>query len=195
MADRGGRKLRNTTYMDPYGRRPWRDHTGDFWDGYVGGQPPSAGPVSAQERQRRTTKHFKVGFFVTVVILCIGGIAAAAIYGTHRPAASSPTTLSTTPTTAASQSPPTTVYQYLGNGQGFLSMGNLQGGILAADNHKLEGKGSSLRVTSVSCTLGTTLANGATHATCTVNYSNGRSYQAAVTITGNGQHAKWTDLG
>ena len=74
-------------------------------------------------------------------------------------------------------------------------MGNLQGGILATDNHKLEAKGSSLRVTSVSCTLGTTLANGATHAVCTVNYNSGQSYQAAVTITGDGQHANWSDLG
>ena len=195
MASGGGRKLRHTTYMDSYGRQPWRDHTGNFWDGYIDGKPPSAGQVSPQERQRRTTRHFKVGFFVTVVILCVGGVAAAAIYRTHRPTTSTPTTLSTAPTTAAAPAPPTTVYQYLGNGQGFLSMGNLQGGILAADNHKLEAKGSSLRVTSVSCSLGTTLANGATEAVCTVNYNNGRSYQAAVTITGDGQHASWNDLG
>ena len=101
MASGGGRKLRHTTYMDSYGRQPWRDHTGNFWDGYVDGKPPSAGQVSPQERQRRTTRHFKVGFFVTVVILCIGGIAAAAIYRTHRPTTSTPTTLSTTPATAA----------------------------------------------------------------------------------------------
>jgi hypothetical protein len=191
MADGGGRKLPNTTYMDSYGRRPWRDHTGGFWDGYVGGKPQD----SARERQKRTTRHFKTAFFLTVVILCVGGIAAAAIYGTHRQAARTPATLSTTPTTEPAHAPPTTAYNYLGNGEGFLSMGNLQGGILAADNHKLEAKGSSLRVTSVSCTLGTTLANGATHAVCTVNYNNGESAQAPVTITADGQHATWTDLG
>jgi hypothetical protein len=205
MGDKGGRKLSRTTYMDSYGRQPWRDHTGNFWDSYVDGkpQPSSTGQDLAEERQHRTTRHFKAAFFVTVVILCIGGIAAAAIYGTHSQTAHSqtrgaPTTLLTTPTkptTPTQAGTPTTVYQYLGNGQGFLDMGNLQGGVLASDNHKLEAAGSRLRVTSVSCKLGTTEANGSTHAVCTVNYNNGQSYQAAVTITGDGQHAAWSDLG
>jgi hypothetical protein len=195
MADRGGRKLRNTTHMDSYDRRPWRDHTGNFWDTYVGDQPQpsSAGQGSARDRQERTTRHFKAVFFVTVVVLCVGGIAAAALYGMHRQGPSSPTTLAK-PTTAY-QAKPATVYQYQGNGLGFLDMGNLQGGILAADNHKLEAEGSLMRATSVSCNLGITQANGTTHAVCTVNYNNGQSYQAPVTITGDGQHAKWSDLG
>ena len=68
-------------------------------------------------------------------------------------------------------------------------MGNLQGGILATDNHKLEAERSLMRATSATCHLGTTEADGTTHAVCTVNYNNGQSYQAPVTITGDGQHA------
>ena len=128
MGEKGGKKLSRTTYMDSYGRQPWRDHTGNFWDGYIEGKPqPSS---TGQERQQLTKRHCRRAFFVTVGILCIGAITAGVIYDTHNGTAHSqtpgtPTTFLTTPTkptTPAKSTTPTKVYQYEGKGLSFLDM-------------------------------------------------------------------------